>query len=82
MPQLSIEITGEEIIDMHDRALLQFGGMPGMRVDGCVESAIVLAKKAEYYTGNEDGTLGLCFIGSLMFYLNKNQCFMDLQQAH
>lgn len=32
---------------------------------------------AEQYTGNEDGSLGLCFIGSLMYYLIKGQCFMD-----
>lgn len=32
---------------------------------------------AEYYRGSGDGTLGLCFVGSLMFYLVKNHCYPD-----
>ena len=77
MAELSVDITAPEIVDMHNEVLLRFGGMAGVRIPGCVESAVNLAQSAEYYSGNEDGTLGLCFIGSLMFYLNKNQCFID-----
>jgi death-on-curing family protein len=74
---IELSITPEEIIVIHDAALARFGGLAGIRVDGCLQQNVGNAMLAEQYSGNEDGTLGLCFIGSLMFYLIKNQCFND-----
>jgi death-on-curing family protein len=77
MNGLPVSISPEEIIEIHDAALLRYRGLPGVRQEGCVQQVHGSAMLAEQYSGNEDGTLGLCFIGSLMFYLIKGQCFMD-----
>ncbi len=70
-------ITPQEIIELHDNVILRYGGSPGLRIQECLPQVIGNAEMAEQYTGNSDGTLGICFIGSLMYYLNKNQCFVD-----
>lgn len=77
MNGLPVDITVDEIIAIHDAALARYGGLPGMRQEGCLEQVHGNAMLAEQYTGNDDGSLGLCFIGSLMYYLIKGQCFMD-----
>ena len=77
MNSTEISITVEEIIVIHDASLARFGGLPGMRQEGCLQQIHGSAMLAEQYSGNEDGSLGLCFIGSLMFYLIKGQCFLD-----
>ena len=77
MGDLELAITIAEIVDIHDRSLVRFGGLPGMRAEGCLEQVHGNAMLAEQYSGNEDGSLGLCFVGSLMYYLIKGQCFVD-----
>lgn len=72
-----LSITPEEVVAIHDMVLKRYGGHPGIRVQGCLEQSIGNAELAEQYSGSDDGVSGLCFIGSLMFYINKNQCFVD-----
>ena len=75
--QLPLSIDIDDIVAIHDAALARYGGLPGMRQEGCLAQVHGNAMLAEQYSGNEDGSLGLCFVGSLMFYLIKGQCFMD-----
>jgi prophage maintenance system killer protein len=75
-----ISITVDQIIGIHDAALARYGGLPGIRQEGCLDQVHGNAMLAEQYMGNEDGSLGLCFIGSLMFYLIKGQCFVDVNK--
>ena len=77
MVDQGLAITINEMIEIHDQSLARFGGLPGMRAEGCLEQVHGSAMLAEQYSGNEDGSLGLCFIGSLMYYLIKGQCFVD-----
>lgn len=70
-------ITREAVQDIHSDCIAQFGGdsTPQAR-EGCVEASIGAAWTAELYAGeNESG--GLCFAGSLLYYLVKNHCFVD-----
>ena len=74
---IEVSITIEDIVRVHDKSLLRYGGLPGIRQEGCLEQTLGNAMLAEQYSGNDDGSLGLCFIGSLMYYLIKDQCFAD-----
>jgi death-on-curing protein len=65
------------ITELHDEAITRWGGRTGVRDDGCVERSVGAAQMAEYYAGNGEGQVGLCFIGALLFYLCKNSCFID-----
>lgn len=65
------------VAELHDEALARWGGTPGIREEGCVDRSIGAAHSAEYYAGNGAGPVGLCFVGSLLFYLCKNSCFVD-----
>jgi prophage maintenance system killer protein len=80
MKVLPVSITLEEITGIHDAALARYGGKPGVRAEECLEQVLGNAMLAEQYGGNEDGSLGICFIGSLMFYLIKGQCFVDVNK--
>lgn len=80
MNALPLSISIGDIVGIHDAALARYGGLPGIREDGCLDQTLGNAMLAEQYSGNEDGSLGLCFVGSLMFYLIKGQCFTDVNK--
>jgi len=44
---------------------------------GCIDRSIAAAWNAELYLDNPDATKGLCFASCLLFYLAKNNCFVD-----
>lgn len=70
-------ISAFRVGELHDEALVRWGGRPGVREDGCVDRSIGAAQLAELYAGRVDGPVGLCFIGALLFYLCKNSCYID-----
>ena len=65
------------ITELHDHAITTWGGRPGVRDEDCVERSLGAAQMAEFYAGNGEGPMGLCFIGALFFYLCKNSCYVD-----
>lgn len=72
-----LEVISERCIDFNRQTIDRYGGAfsPDPQ-EGCLDRSIAAAMNAELYAGNEDAS-GLCFIGALMFYLIKNQCFLD-----
>ena len=68
-------LTADELVALHDEALLLYVGRPGILHPDCVERAIAAAWHAEEYTG---GTVpGLVFAGFLLYYLTTDHCFRD-----
>jgi death on curing protein len=70
-------ITVADVVALNAESVTREGGTPDPPKTGCVEGSVGAAEMAEFYSGTGDGTLGLCFIGSLMFYIIKNHCFVD-----
>jgi death-on-curing protein len=68
-------LTKEEVIELHRRALERFGGMPGMRDEGLLDSALAQPRAA---FGGEDLYPTLAAkAAALAFSLINNHPFVD-----
>lgn len=71
------EVIQARCVAFNREVIERYGGAQTNRpAEGCLEKSIAAAYNAELYAGNEDA-VGLCFIGALMFFVTKNQCFID-----
>jgi prophage maintenance system killer protein len=71
------EAIQQKCIAFNREVIERYGGIATETpAEGCLERSIAAAYHAEQYAGNEDSA-GLCFIGALMFFITKNQCFTD-----
>jgi prophage maintenance system killer protein len=71
-------ISTEVILKIHSECIERFGGdSTSAARDGCIERSTGAAWSAELYLENPDAVFGLCFAGCLLFYLMKNNCFVD-----
>lgn len=67
----------DKCIYFNTEVIRRYGGKQTLTPNfPCLEKSIAAAYNAELYAGNEDAG-GLCFIGALMFFVTKNQCFVD-----
>lgn len=80
-----IPIAAEELISvervrvLHQRALLEHGGLNSNEKDGCVDGTIYSSVAASYYEPMGDGLDGdsLTFAVHLFYGLCKKHCFSD-----
>lgn len=71
------EAIQQRAIEFNREVIERYGGSQTVQpAEGCLDRSIAAAHHAEQYAGNEDSQ-GLCFIGALMFFITKNQCFTD-----
>lgn len=71
------EVIQQRAIVFNREVIERYGGISTVQpAEGCLDRSIFAAYHAEQYAGNEDSQ-GLCFIGALMFFITKNQCFTD-----
>ena len=70
-------ISIEEILELYDLAIEKHGGEHSKPKEGCLEGSLGAAWNAELYTESDDSIPGLCFAGSLVYYLILNHCFID-----
>ncbi len=68
-------LNSVELVAMHDRAIVQYGGLAGLAQPKCPNKTIAAAWSAELYA--EASTPGLNFAGHLLFYFSRNHCFND-----
>jgi death on curing protein len=63
----------KEVLKIHARLLRESGGMPGLRDEGALESALVAAETRNYYAG-----AGLVVCGATYAYhLSQAHAFID-----
>ena len=77
MTAAQLGITLDDLQVLNTGSITLHGGSIGPAKPGCVEGAIGAAELAEFYSGGGSEDLGICFIGSLMFYLIKDHCYTD-----
>ncbi|MBF6567980.1 MAG: Fic family protein [Candidatus Binataceae bacterium] len=71
-------ISVEAVVQIHKDCVARFGGdRTESPQRGCVERSLGAAWNAELYSEDTDSVHGLCFAGCLLFYLAKNNCFVD-----
>ena len=71
-------ISEETVLELHHEGIIRYHGKDGLREpDGCVDRSLAAAWNAELYSDSPDAQNGLCFACCLLFYLAKNNCFMD-----
>lgn len=66
----TIYLTMEECLRMHEQHIVRFGGSPGMRDAGLLESALARSRSGYYQTLFEQAA-------ALMQSLASNHCFVD-----
>jgi death-on-curing protein len=68
-----IFLRKDEVLGIHDRALEEFGGLPGLRDESGFESALIAAENRFHYEG-----LGLArCAATYLFHLVKAHAFLD-----
>lgn len=71
-------ISVEAVVQIHKDCVARFGGdQTESPLRGCVERSLGAAWNAELYSEDTDAVKGLCFAGCLLYYLAKNNCFVD-----
>jgi death on curing protein len=73
-------ISVSEVIDLHSEGIARYGGMKALSNNSrdCVQGRIGNAELAEQYVTDDDRFRpGLCFAGFLLFYLVRDNCFVD-----
>lgn len=63
----------EEVLEIHGKLLEQFGGLPGIRDEGLLESALLSAANRQHYEGVG---LAIC-AATYAFHLTRNHPFVD-----
>lgn len=63
----------QEVIDIHARLLIAFGGSEGLRDEGALESALGAAEQRAYY---EDADIVVC-AATYAYHLTQAHAFVD-----
>lgn len=63
----------DEVFEIHRRLLEQFGGMPGVRDEGLLDSALLAAANRQHYEAADLATLAATYA----FHLTRNHPFVD-----
>lgn len=63
----------EEVIEIHGKLLEQFGGLPGIRDEGLLDSALLSAANRQHYDGADLATCAATYA----FHLTQNHPFVD-----
>ncbi|HBI43612.1 MAG TPA: type II toxin-antitoxin system death-on-curing family toxin [Planctomycetales bacterium] len=63
----------EEVFEIHRKLLEQFGGLPGIRDEGLLDSALLAAANRQHYEGAD---LAAC-AATYAFHLARNHPFVD-----
>ena len=63
----------EEVLDIHSKLLEQFGGLPGIRDEGLLDSALLAAANRQNYEGADLATCAATYA----FHLTQNHPFVD-----
>jgi len=62
-----------EVLEIHRRLLEHFGGPPGLRDEGLLDSALLAAANRQHYEGAD---LAVC-AATYAFHLTRNHAFVD-----
>jgi death-on-curing protein len=63
----------EEVLEIHAKLLEEFGGLPGIRDEGLLDSALLSAANRQHYEGAD---LTVC-AATYAFHLTQNHPFVD-----
>src|SRR5438445_4519639 len=63
----------DEVLEIHRRLLEQFGGLPGIRDEGLLDSALLSAANRQHYEGADLATCAATYA----FHLTRNHAFVD-----
>lgn len=63
----------EEVLAIHRQLLERFGGPPGLRDEGALDSALLAAANRQHYEGADLGTCAATYA----FHLTRNHPFID-----
>src|SRR5947209_2207166 len=63
----------DEVLEIHRRLIEQFGGLPGIRDEGLLDSALVAAANRQHYEGADLATCAARYA----FHLTRNHPFVD-----
>jgi death on curing protein len=63
----------DEVLEIHQRLLERFGGLPGIRDEGLLDSALMAAAQRQHY---EEASLATC-AATYAFHLTRNHPFVD-----
>jgi len=63
----------DEVFEIHRRLLEQFGGLPGVRDEGLLDSALLAAANRQHYEAADLATLAATYA----FHLTRNHPFVD-----
>ena len=66
-------VTLEDVFDLHGDSLREHGGMPGVRDQGLIESALGSALHAYFYGGGDVFDVAAAYA----FHLAESQAFLD-----
>lgn len=70
-------IESARVHELHAIAIDRWGGMPGVKSAGCVDSSVQSALTAAYYANPEDEPDPLTVAVHVLVYLALNHCFHD-----
>ena len=63
----------DEVLEIHRQLLERFGGLPGIRDDGALESALLAPANRQHYEGADLATCAATYA----FHLTQNHPFVD-----
>lgn len=63
----------DEVLEIHRKLLEQFGGPPGIRDEGLLDSALLAAANRQHYEGADLATCAATYA----FHLTRNHPFVD-----
>src|SRR5438270_5262277 len=63
----------DEVLEIHRKLLEQFGGLPGIRDEGLLDSALLAAATRQHYEGADLATCAATYA----FHLTRNHPFVD-----
>jgi death-on-curing protein len=63
----------DEVLEIHRLQLEQFGGLPGLREEGLLDSALLAAANRQHYEGADLATCAATYA----FHLTQNHPFVD-----
>lgn len=66
-------LSKQEVLDIHAKGIAQFGGSPGLRDEGALESALIAAEQRCFY---ENADLATC-ASTYAFHLSQAHAFVD-----
>jgi death-on-curing protein len=63
----------EEVLEIHSKLIEQFGGLPGIRDEGLLDSALLAPANRQHYEGADLATCAATYA----FHLTRNHAFVD-----